>query len=326
MEKYTMVARHGVSEKQIVGYTLISSDYKTQYATPDSIVKAIKAGQIAVTNLEVEQGKLVSTNGALNNYTLIDVNTNEIVDGTARSVILNRVEQEGKLVGYTVFTDTGRLAEVNVADAVKLASNNKISNGKIRHTESGDIVSSIKGNYPLRNIEIAKAPKAEVIVDLMYFASVVDTSIEYCGAVISCASAAQMNQVTDTLIKSNSKILKDCTKACGEGVKNSLSAKRMGATSLFCVFEVALLNKLIKSGVVIENNIGSLIVSIVDFDEEGRADESTAVLNDSWAVTETNNGSDKTFKSLKAYTKKVIDQFKGVKLADGKSRNASKSL
>ena len=68
-----------------------------------------------------------------------------------------------------------------------------ISNGKIKHTAEGDIVSAIGGTYPLRVIEISKAPKGELSIDVLYFGTAVDAPAEYFGAIISCTSATEIN-------------------------------------------------------------------------------------------------------------------------------------
>ena len=166
MKNFTMITRHGSSKDAVSAYTLISSDYQTVTMPVKELAAAINSKKIAVTNLGLSAKGLVSTNGALDKYTLINSQTNQ-VEGIARAVILDRVEQNGKLVGYTVFTQNGTLAEVNIADAAALASKGLISNGKIRHTQDGDIVSAIGGTYPLRTISFSEAPKGEITTDIL---------------------------------------------------------------------------------------------------------------------------------------------------------------
>ena len=130
MRTFTMITRQGKSKDSVSAYTLISSDYQTVTMSVTDLTKEIKSGKMKVTNLSVEGSSIVSTNGALDKYTFINTDTG-MVEGTAHAVILNRAESKGKLIGYTVFTNTGNLAELSVAETVALAKNKLISNGKI---------------------------------------------------------------------------------------------------------------------------------------------------------------------------------------------------
>ena len=207
-QKFTMIVRHG-TKANVVAYSLISQDYQTITVDADTLAKDIKAEKYSVNNIDVDaNGKIVSTNGALDKYTLVNNLTGKL-EGVARAVILNRVEKENKLIGYTIFTQNASIAEVNVADAVLLANRKLISNGKIRHTQDGDIVSSISGNFPIRTIEISKAPKGEITIDLIFFGKVLSTDAEYCGAIVSCTSATEMSKLKDIISKSNAKVRKE---------------------------------------------------------------------------------------------------------------------
>jgi hypothetical protein len=311
MNTFTMVVRHGVSKTQIVGYTLISSDYRTIYKSADEIKKAIEAKQIAVTNLGVEGGKLVATNGAMDKYTLVNLSNNNSIEGEPRAVILDRVEDKatGKLLGYTVFTTNGTLAEASVADAVGLANKKLISNGKIRHTEQGDIVSSINGNYPLRQIEIAKAPKGEITVDLLVFGTVLGTTSEYCCATIGCTSAAEMSTIAAEIHKSNAKVIVDSKKA-GAGQKDldSLKIRRTGANSLYAPVENELITKLIKAKAHVSLPIDKIFVSAIKYTEDG-PDESRVELNNTWGIADKTAGSKETYTRVAEYTKKLVTTY-----------------
>lgn len=309
----TMVTRHGVSKDKISGYTLITSDYQLVHKGVKELVSLIAEGKIAVTNLEVSKRGLVSTNGALDKYTFVNTQTNQ-VEGTPRAVILNRVEKSGKLVGYTVFTQNGTLAELNTADAVVLATKGLISNGKIRHTQDGDIVSSIGGNYPLRTIEVAKAPKGQITTSLMYFGTVVDTPEEYFGAIISSTSAAEMSKLADILNKSNAKVISAVSKVAGQSIRETLGIKRMGANSLYGVFEISVLEKLLQSKSVLKANLGCITVSAIKY-TDGETDEATITLDKEWNVTKTNTDTDaKAGSTVKEYTMKIVKKFEGFKI------------
>lgn len=311
MKQATMITRHGVSKNEITAYTIITSDYQTKTMSVAEIQNAIKSG-VEFTNLASNQKGIVSTNGAIDKYTFINSNTH-MVEGTPRAVILNRVEKSDKLVGYTVFTQFGSIAELNVQDAVALANKGLISNGKIRNTENGPIVSSIGGNYPLRTIEVSKAPKGIVNVSLMYFATVVGVPVTYFGAMVSGNSAAEMSKLLDILSKSNAKVISAVVKTAGQSVRESLAIQRKDATSFYGVFETSMLDKLVKSGAKINNKFGDITISALKYEDDG-VDEATVKINKEWKITESNTSDSKAATKVKEYTKKIIETCKGIKV------------
>ena len=167
MARLTMITRHGETKSNVTAYTLINENYQTVVMPTTDLVRAISTGKITTTNLAVSAKGLVSTNGALDKYTFINSKTN-MVEGTPRAVILDRVEQDGKLAGYTVFTQNGQIRKLSVPDAAALAAKGLIANGKIRHTAEGDSVSAIGGTYPLTVIALDKAPQGKVNIDIMF--------------------------------------------------------------------------------------------------------------------------------------------------------------
>lgn len=310
MKNFTMITRHGSSKDAISAYTLISSDYQTVTMSVKDLSAAISSKKIAVTNLDLSKKGLVSTNGALDKYTLINSQTNQ-VEGVARAVILDRVEQNGKLVGYTVFTQNGTLAEVNIADAAALASKGLISNGKIRHTQDGDIVSAIGGTYSLRTISFSEAPKGEITTDILYFGTVVGVPTEYFGAIVSCTSATEMSQIIYMLSTSNASVINEVSKVAGQSVRESLAIKRMGANSLYGVFSIASLKKLLKANSKLRNQLGSITVSAIKY-TDGEADEATVKLDSKWKVTGNDAAGSEATTAVKNYTKKIVTEFSGV--------------
>ena len=308
---FTMIVRHGTKEN-VTGYTLISPDYQTITASVADIIKGITSKKYEVTNLAVEGGKLVGTNGALDKYTLINPATGQ-VEGTPKAVILNRTEIDGKLAGYTVFTQMGSISLIDVKQAVTLCNNKLISNGKIRHTQDGDIVSAIGGNYPLMEVEAKKAPKGKVNVDIIFFGKVIGTSAEYFGAIVSGTSATEMSTITDTLSKSNAKIIADAVKVGGQSVRQSLAIRRFGANGVYGVFEISKLEQLVKSGATVENKIGNIVVSAVKYSADGSADEATVKLTSAMKPVDKTNAEDKVVdKSVKDYTAKIVKSFGSV--------------
>lgn len=311
MTTFTMITRHGASKDNITGYTLISSEYQTVTVDAKTLIDNIVNKKIVVTNLAIENGKLVSTNGAVDKYTFINSSTN-MVEGTPRAVILDRVEANGKLLGYTVFTQMGTLAEVNVADAVKLCNSKLLSNGKIRHTESGDIVSAIGGNFNLRQISIDKAPKGKTTVNLMYFSTDVNTKSEYFGAIVDCTSAAEIARISNTLAKSNANLIGNVAKIAGQSVRSSLAIQRFGANSMYGVFTNDMLAALIKNGATVEAKMGNILVSTIKYDNGDVCEEATAKLSKAFDVVETKNTGDATVdKTLANYVTKLREKFKG---------------
>ena len=312
MKSFTMITRHGSSKDSVSAYTLISADYQTVTVSDKELAKAIKSGKMTVNNMALDKTGLVSTNGALSSYTFINSATGA-VEGTPKAVILDRVEQKGKLVGYTVFTQNGTIAELNIADAAALANQKMIANGKVRHTSEGDIVSAIGGNYTLRTIEIAKAPKGEITVDILYFGTTVGTSVEYFGAIVSCTSATEMSKLTDVLSKSNAKVVNETAKVAGQSVRESLAIKRMGANSLYGVFSIDMLDKLVKAGGHINNKVGSMTVSAVKYSKDG-VDEATVKLDKSWKVVSNDTTGSEAATAVKNYTKKIVTKYSTVEV------------
>lgn len=313
MKTLTMITRHGVSKNEISAYTLITSDYQTIQMSAAELAKAISGKKITVTNLGIGAKGIEGTNGALDKYTLINTQTG-MVEGTPRAVVLDRVEKGDKLIGYTVFSQNGTIVELSVADAVNLCNQKLIANGKLRHTQQGDIVSSIGGDYPLREIEIDKAPKGDITVDVLYFGTIVSSGAEYVGAIVSCTSAAEMSKISTALSNANAKVIASAVKVGGQGVRKSLAIQRMGANSIYGVFDIASLEKLLKAGAKLQNKVGNITVSAIKY-TKGVPDEATVTLSSSWKPTDKQTAADDVItNTVKDYTKKIVDKFGGVKI------------
>jgi hypothetical protein len=313
---FTMVVRHGVG-KDIKGYTLIDSEYRTVMLDSKTLANKITSKAINVTNMAVENGKLISTNGALDKYTLVNTDTNAI-EGTPRAVILNRVEQNDKLIGYTVFSNNGSIVEMSVADAVTLCNSKALSNGKIRHTETGDIVSSITGNYPLRTIEVKQAPKGETTVDILYFATAANVDVEYFGAIVSGTSAAELSRLGNILTKSNATLIANVVKKAGNDVRKSLAMTRVGANGIYGVFELKMLDELIKAGAKIKLVNSKAQVSSVYYSDGGIIDEATVTLDKNSKIVGKNSATGTKASTVnnkvKEYTKKISSKLNSIKL------------
>lgn len=317
MKAFTMITRHGLVDskgnKVVSAYTLISDNYQTITMPEAELVKAIASKHISVANLDVSGNSIVSTNGALDKYTYIDNASGNVV-GTPRAVVLDRVEKDGKLTGYTVFTQTGTIAELSVDYAAKLADKKLIANGKVKHTASGDIVSAIGGNYPLRTIEIAKAPKGEVTVNLVFFGKTVGAEGNYFGAIVSCTSATEMSKLNSILNTSNAKVKADVSKVASVKDTQSLAIQRFGANGVYGVFELSLLKKLVDNNAHVQNKLGSAVVSVVKYDTDGTTTEATITLDKTWKAVKSNLADEELAEKVKAYAKKIVSVFGEVKV------------
>jgi len=310
---FTVVARHlGKDNKTVIGYTLIDQSYQTRMISVDDLKKEIAGKQSIFTNIGLSENKqdLIGTNGSLEKYTTIG-SGNSVV-GTSRAVILNRAEQNGKLVGYTVFSASGTIMELKVADAVALCNRKLISNGKIRHTDSGDIVSAIGGTYPLRQIEVKAAPKGVMTIDLMYFTKAymgTGSSIKeiagakYFGAIIGSTSATEMSKVVDILNKNNASLTSGIIKSVGPKIRDaidSLKSIRCGANSIYGVFSIDILTKLIESGAVLKLGMGTIPVDAVLYGTDKIADAAGLKLSSSFSVVAKNDASGVNAEKLNA--------------------------
>lgn len=277
MKTCTMVVRHGTSKDNITGFTLVSSDYQIRKLSSSELAQYVAQKKLMVTNMQFVGGTWKSTNGAMDNYTLINDQTN-MVEGTPRAVILDRAETNGKLSGYAVFTQSGTVVNMSIADAVMLANNKMLSNGKVRHTDSGDIVSAIGGNYPLRELKaIEDAPKGTTSVEVMFFGQAVLNGkadhANYFGAIVSCTSAVEMTKLTDKLSKSNAEVISHIVQTAGQKARKSLAVQRMGANGIYGVFKLSDLKTFIDSGAKVALKSGnSVLVSVIKYATDGSAE------------------------------------------------------
>lgn len=255
----TMITRIGKSNKEVSAYTLINENYETKTIKVSALAKILATDKGGVTNLALKDGKIVSTNGALDNYTLIDTEEQpgNAIKSTPRAVILNRAEQNGKLIGYTVYMVNGAIAELNVAQAVELVNKKLVANGKIKHTQSGDIVSSIGGEYPLRVIKVAEAPKAEIVCKPMLFTKL--SAVECFGIIVKSTSAVQMTAINKVLEAANKSLVAKIEKAGLE--KEAFENQRVSATGVYAVIEEKEAAKIFGKTKV---DFGGMVVSVID--------------------------------------------------------------
>lgn len=305
MANFTMITRHGVEKGQATHYTLINEAYQTVTVSAADVANFLANKTHNIHNLALgEGGKIVSTNGALDKYTFINNANNQVV-GTARAVILDRVEQGDKLIGYTVFTQNAQIREMSVAEAATLASKNLISNGKIRHTKDGDIVSAIGGNFPLRTIKIEQAPKGELKITLMLFVEAFGAKhATYVGAIISNNSAVAMNKISEKLTEDNAKVKAKVAAISGNKDTASLNIQRFGANGLYGVFSLEVIEKLLGKAKVSYDNNRVLVLAI---DHKADAEETVLVVStDNKEITVNSKGTDAGLAKAKALADKVV--------------------
>lgn len=289
---WTMVARNGNGNGIVDFYTVISDDYEIRQVKPVEVVKALREDPDKFTNLGIgAEGKIVSTNGAMEKYTYFNTDTGKI-DGKARPVVLNRAERDGRLIGYTIFTHTGQVKECNVGTAVDIYRSYGISNGKIRHTDSGDIISSINGNFPLRIIEVEKSQSGNVSAQIKFICEARKDGekgyIRYVGALIAGTSAAKISKVLDKVTESNAKVCSVISQIGGKEARKDVQTMRVSSTAFYSVFELSMVKELREMGVEVaidkKEDCYGFILSGMNYRDDKSFDEISAKVSTDKAV------------------------------------------
>lgn len=316
MKRLTMVMRCGdpKAPAEALHYTLIDEGYNFVRMSGVEVVKAIMAKKAEFTNMGVKDNQLVSTNGSLKNYTLVDNMGN--LASAPRAVVLNRVENEKGLIGYTIFNTAGVLQEINVATAATFAKQGVIANGKLRHTQQGDIVASISGNYPLRTIKMDEATDKTITVDVLFIGSAVkgNESARYAGIIINGANAASVTKVYSKLSKASDTVITKVRSLGGEKAAESLVMKRTGTAGFYGVYPIdTVFDMISKADNTISLPLDKLIIACTDYNS-GEACESSIELSKSMKPLGKDTGSEKADKGLRSYAETVLEKFKGIKI------------
>lgn len=209
MQKHVMVARFSNDGgKTNVGYMLIGAGFNISVMKAEDVTRL--AAQNAIENMEVENGELKSTNGALKRYTCIDSTTQRFI-GNCRAVILSRIEDgDGNLKGYQIFGANNVVQKIDISKAVQMAQNDMIVNGKLRNTSRGLIVASIGGEYPVWQMkEKSEAVNKEREVNIVMFRSALSNSgelVKSASIVVSYKNALEMKNDFVKLKESNDKL------------------------------------------------------------------------------------------------------------------------
>ena len=316
MKALTMVMRNGVKDApaNLMSYICIGEDYSIVKLTGDEILKAMQNKKYDIKNLGIGPKGLMSINGAIDKYTLIDPITGR-VEGKASPVVINRVELNGALIGYTIFNTNGVLQEVTVKDAVKIHAMSPFSNGKIRPTQDGNIIASIAGNYTLRVLEVEKTKDGVIKVDIVFVGSAVGSSkeiLKYAGIFVSCENAADISKMYAMISYENKKLIHMIKDTGGdEKVTESLAIRRTGGAGVYGVFPISVVFGLIKkAGNKVQNKIGTIAVACIDYSAEG--DESSVKLTKDLTVTSLVHGTERSDKALKAYLEDLIIELRKV--------------
>ena len=315
MKRLTMVVRCGdvKANAEASIYTLIGEDYSFERMSGADIVKAIKAKKIEVTNMGVTEKGLVSTNGALKNYTTFDMAGNMV--GQPRAVVLNRVETEKGLIGYTIYHVDGTLHEVRVPQLVEMAQANMVANGKIRHTQQGDIVASISGLYPLRVMKLSEPVDKSITLDVMFFGSAIKGkhNIKYVGAMVNAKNAAGITAIHKNLEGANAKLISSIKDVTGVDEAAALGIKRTGTAGFYGVFPMDSFIKLVeKADNKIAMPMGSVMIACTDYDADKA--ESNITIGKDKKPTGKQTGTEKADKALRGYAEKVLEKLADIKV------------
>ncbi len=272
MMNYIMVARYG-NNNSIDAYALVDTEGRIHIVKNNDLAKDIRDSRVNVANMCIKDGKLQICNGSEKNYTLLDNVTGQVV-GSAKAVILSRIEIDGTLKGYVIFDANGNIRQISIEEAVGLAENKLVSNGKIRETSSGKIVQSIEGEYPRWKIETeCNKVSGSLRIKILYFAQIGGTDIKYAGVIIEDEVANEMTSIAKAVKESNSRIVERV-----KGVSSNISKKdieafrlqRTGINGIYGVIETEVLGAIIKKyKAQYEVVADSIIVSNVVYDTDG---------------------------------------------------------
>lgn len=120
-----------------------------------SVLKALSSGT-KVENLEVINGEIKGSNGALSSYTQLTIN-NEVIKNNTPAVVLYRTSDDK----FVMASYMGAVTVEDYESAINLAEKIDVANGKIRTLDGKKVLSSIKGNYPLLEVAAQTAAKPQ---------------------------------------------------------------------------------------------------------------------------------------------------------------------
>ena len=309
MKYLTMVARCGNPKAgaSAMKFTLIADDFSVHTMPGNTLTRYLTENKVVVTNMAMSPKGLVSTNGAMNRYTLFD-DGGKIVN-TPSAVILNRVEVDGKLAGYIYFTPNGTVAKGSIANLVKLAKEGLVANGKVRSTESGDIVSSIGGNYPLLELKENKPATTEVTVDILLFGSSYkgNAKAEYAGVSILCKDSRAISEIHAKMDKQCKELqtrLKEQFNWTDEELSGFDTRPSFGA-GFYGVYPLEIVEKLLEKSKA-KCSIKNVMISSKDCSVKDPVEEIGVYSIKSKSGSQFQSGNGKSKEYLEKYMQKVI--------------------
>lgn len=96
--KYTMVSTLGIvqnKKKEYQRFMLVDSNYHSTMVSAEDVVRALTKEPDCISNMEIREGKPISSNGALDRYAFGDLMTGQYV-GVPSYVIIDRLESNGE--------------------------------------------------------------------------------------------------------------------------------------------------------------------------------------------------------------------------------------
>lgn len=245
--KYTLVSTAGVmngKKREYQMFTLLDSTYRVTMLDAMGIMNLLKSTPGAVSNMEIgKDGRPTSSNGSLERYGFRDTMSGVYV-GVPTYVIIDRIEENGVLKGYTIYTPSNQISIIDAATAVSLAEQKLICNGKIRVSGNGTkTVSSIKGEYNLKNVETPKAGKmttaqkkeAEVVIKPMFTTFNNNTKVSYMGVIVSAKRVDILSKVLEECEKERVALVDKIAAVGGEKVREELKPITFDSTEKYIV-------------------------------------------------------------------------------------------
>ena len=309
MKYLTMVSRYGDLKKDInyMNFTLIGDDFSIHQMRGDKLAAYITAGKVNVTNMGVSVKGLESTNGSINNYTTIALDGTIV--GKPRCVILNRIEKANKLVGYVVYGVNGVVTEISVEEAVKMCNAKLIANGKIKHTENGDIVSSIKGNYPLVNTIVKETPD-KLTTKTIYFgeAMIGRTNCKYAGVIVNTKYTKTISNMYAMLTKANEKVINKLHDiGYSEDELEQFKLKQAPGAGIYGVYELSDAKKLTENGEAKYDKV--LIIGCRDCSDMDNIESLIIYDIKSKSVKVSQSGTGKSDEELKKFKDSILESL-----------------
>lgn len=142
-----------LSFKEIVGFRIFQND-KYLDVPYNKVYQVIKSGKVTISGLDIENGKLHGSNGALDRYAKI---VNNKLIGTSPMVVTKQI---GGL-GYEVVVYDGQKKKLETANIVKLASRIGIANAKV---VGGERISSIRGTFDIVDTKPVAKKETQTII------------------------------------------------------------------------------------------------------------------------------------------------------------------